>query len=106
VLKGAQVYITLHEYNKAIEDCDNAIKLNPTLAKAHMRKAVALMQLTQEPDSMSRAITSFKHALSIAEDKEIIAEIESTLKFAEKELLLDSALPMDHPERVRYNTML
>lgn len=76
-----------------------------------MRKAVALMELTKEPESTFKAIESFNNALLIAREneaeyKEIIEEMEKTVVFALKEVELDTALPMDHPERARYNTML
>ena len=45
------MFIKIEQFHKAIEDCETAIKLNPNSVKAHMRKAVALMELTKEPDS-------------------------------------------------------
>ena len=45
-LIGAQVYITLEQFDRAIEDCNQAISLNPAYVKAYMRKAVAQMEQT------------------------------------------------------------
>ena len=102
------MFIKIEQFHKAIEDCETAIKINPNWVKAHMRKAVALMELTKEPDSATQAIATFKHALKIAQDddQDIIDEMEGMLQFLKKEREQDTALPMDHPERTRYNTLL
>jgi len=38
------VYISLRDFERAVEDCDRAIEINPKWAKAYLRKAVAHSQ--------------------------------------------------------------
>jgi len=38
------VYISLKDFDRAVEDCDRAMAINPKWAKAFLRKAVALSQ--------------------------------------------------------------
>ena len=43
----AQVYINLRAYDKAIEDSETAIKLDPSFTRAYCRKAMAQYEMEQ-----------------------------------------------------------
>jgi hypothetical protein len=44
---GAQVYITLRQFEAAVQDCDKALVINPDWTKAYFRKAIALSEMTE-----------------------------------------------------------
>ena len=99
----------MEQYEKAIEDCNEALKINHKWTKAYFRKAVALQELHYLKGAAQEAIFTFREGLMLAEsdgDKEMAAEISKALSQAEQELQLDTNLPADHPERLRSDAML
>jgi len=47
----SQCFIHLRQYKRALEDCEEAIRLNPSNVKAYMRKGLCLRQLGQLEES-------------------------------------------------------
>lgn len=83
--------------------------MNPNWLKSYLRIANALLQLVNQPGTCERAIKVLKEALELQFDensKEIQEEMKLMLESAQEEHKLDTQLPMDHPERARYGTML
>jgi tetratricopeptide (TPR) repeat protein len=59
-LRGA-AYLQKGDYGKAIEDCDQAIRLDPQLAKAYNNRGLAHLQKRD----FERAIIDFNHAIRL-----------------------------------------
>lgn len=47
----AQAHLTMGNFSKAIADCDIALKIDQQFIKAYFRKALAINQMTQLPNS-------------------------------------------------------
>ena len=99
IIVGATVYFEIEDYNKSIDDCDRALELNPQMVKAMFRKAKCLCEKLQ----MEEAIKQLKAAQTIEPDNQ---DINKLLKEYENEVEEDMKLPLDHPERLRFNSML
>lgn len=68
----AACHLSLKNFQKTIEDCDRAISIDPNFAKAHRRRALALMNLLKFEESLN----SFKKAVTLDKDQTIKNEYE------------------------------
>jgi tetratricopeptide (TPR) repeat protein len=57
---GAQVYITLRQFEAAVQDCNKALEINPDWTKAYFRKAMALSEMTELLGSDEQALAVLK----------------------------------------------
>lgn len=85
----AAVNFMMHRYMECVDDCDDALRLDPTLLKLHIRKAKALMRLghLQPADTafsqlLGTTMEKF-HALVI--DRDYLVALEQTLASAKME---------------------
>ena len=98
-LLGAAVYTAIEKFEDAIKDCDRALEINAGFVKAYFRKAVALRE---KLDNLS-AMESLKKALELEpSNEEFIKLFEETKKEYEE----DNSIPVDHPERQRFEKLL
>lgn len=90
-------YLNLNKYFDAKEDCDLAIKIDPTLIKAHYRRGLAHKELFCH----SKACDDFEKVLSLdTSSTQANKEIQSLQKLLEDDPRLDLKL-YDKPERLR-----
>lgn len=68
----AACYLALKNYARTIEDCDRAISIDPNFAKAHRRRALALMNQLKFEESLN----SFKKAVALDKDQTTKNEYE------------------------------
>jgi hypothetical protein len=77
--------------------------------KAYYRKSKALFEMVDTPGNDIAAIDSMQKGLELAQqqssDPELVEEIERMLAEAEDEHTLDTTIPLEHPERRRFNKM-
>lgn len=107
---GAQVYIDLNRNQEAISDCDEAIKCNPNWIKAYLRKGEALNKINDLQGADELALIALNQGREIAskdpnENANLIGTFASLIAFGEQELGLDRSIPLDHPERQRFNDL-
>ncbi len=72
----------MEQYEKAVEDCNQAIRINNRWTKAYFRKAVALQELAHLPGTALDAIEALREGLKIAsteEDQDLTSEFERLL---------------------------
>ena len=101
-------YLAIEQFDKSIEDCDQAIALNKdfvkvisllTIDQAYYRKALAYREKLDD----ERAIETLKDGLKLDPENE---DIKTLLKEAEEEYKEDHNLPKDNPEVMRFDKML
>ena len=56
----------MQQFEKAVEDCNQAIKINSRWTKAYFRKALALQELTHIPGTALDAIEALREGHKIA----------------------------------------
>jgi len=82
-----------------IEDCDEAIQIDPKYVKSYPRKARALHILTR----FQQALDTVKIGLELDPEIQDLKELESQLT---EEIDADSLLSKDHPERKKFENLL
>jgi tetratricopeptide (TPR) repeat protein len=95
----ANAYLELSENQKCIDDCNESIKIDPNFHKSYFRKAKAQVNL----DKLVDAIETLNEGLKIDKDRE---EMKDLLNDLVHELELENKLPVDHPERKRFQNLL
>lgn len=95
----ASVYIELHRYQNAIEDAARAIEIDPTWIKGYYRMAAAY----RETSNFHEALEFISRGLAIKPDFE---ELVTLQKGIEADLAIETALPLDHPERQKFNNLV
>ena len=94
----ANAYLSLDMFQNAVDDCDQAIKLEPKFAKAYLRKSNALLNIVRVPE----AIECIKTGIAIEPENE---EFKKLLEEAEHELKEDTKIPEDNPVKQQFNLM-
>ena len=61
----------LQEFNECVKDCDQAIQINPSFAKAYFRKGKALASL----DELNEAKEVVEAGLKLERDNEQLVEL-------------------------------
>jgi hypothetical protein len=56
----------MEQFEKAVDDCNQAIRINGRWTKAYFRKAVALQELTHIPGTALAAIEALREGHKIA----------------------------------------
>ena len=95
----ANAQLELHNYEECINDCNSAIEIEPSYTKSYYRKAKALYGQNKLKD----ALTVIEKAQEMDPAN---SDIQQLLEKILQEIELDSKLPMDHPERVKFQAML
>lgn len=93
---GAQVYISLRDFERAVEDCDRAIAINPKWVKAYLRKAIAHSQqfLSIENILLIKETVETGLKLTNAEtDAALVADFNDVLSFIKEEERIESNVP-------------
>ncbi len=93
------VKIQLDQLKEAVEDCDKALAINNKFVKAYLRKAQAFREQLEN----LAAIEEIKKALELEPTNE---EFLTLVKELKEEFEEDNALPVDHPERQRFEQLL
>lgn len=91
----ANAYLELFENQKCVEDCDMAIKIEPSFAKSYFRKAKANFNL----QNLVEAMETLKIGIKYDENNESMNQL---LKEIKAEIEEDNKIPPDHPERKRF----
>ena len=95
----AAALIEKHKYDEAIEDSQKSIEINPNYLKAYHRKATALLELGKHQESLDVINT----ALAIDPACKDFQEIRENVL---KEIQINSVLPSDHPERIKFDKLV
>jgi hypothetical protein len=53
-------------FHEAVADCDKAIEINKNWLKAYIRKAIAIREMIEDKNSITKALEIFKLGHSIA----------------------------------------
>lgn len=93
------VFLETEEFDKVHADCDRCLDIDPKFLKAYFRKAQAYREQLKD----EAAIEILTKALEIEKENEDIQKLLTDVK-TEREL--DTALPTDHPERMRFDHLL
>ena len=94
----AAAYIALHRAEEALQDATGAIESDPTYYKAYFRKADALRSI----DRLTEALEIVTQAIASLGSK---PELDTLLTELQQELLVEQKVPLDHPERAKFNQM-
>lgn len=97
----AQAHITMGNFSEAIADCDIALKIDQQFIKAYFRKALAINQMTQLPDSQTQTIALLEKVIEMDPEN---SEAVSMLAFAKQELKDDSHVPVAE-EKERFEAL-
>lgn len=95
----ANAQLELHNYEECINDCNSAIEIEPTYTKSYYRKAKALYCQNRLQDALS--VIEKAHEMEPS-NSDILSLQDKIIK----EIELESKLPPDHPERVKFQAML
>ena len=87
------------KFEEAIKDCDRAIEINGSFVKAYYRKALALRE---KLDNLS-AMEALKKAIELDPTNQ---EYKDLFEATKKEYEEDNSIPVDHPERQRFEKLL
>ena len=93
------VYIARHKFAEAIEDSSKSISINPSYAKAYHRKACALRELSH----FEEALSVINEGLKITPDSQDLVTLHEEIT---KDIQVNNVLPPDHPERVKFDTLI
>ena len=105
-LAGAQVYIHLRDFERAVEDCDRAITLNPNWTKAYLRKAVAHSQQYLSIENILQIKNTVESGIKLLNsdtDAALIAEFNDVLAYIKEEERIESFVPITDPRRTILN---
>lgn len=94
----AAALIALHRGEEALQDASRAIESDPGYYKAYFRKADALRSV----DRIAEALEVVNSTISLLGSKPELATLQTEL---ERELKVELTVPLDHPERVRFNEL-
>jgi tetratricopeptide (TPR) repeat protein len=92
----ANAYLEIDEFQKCIDDCEMAIKLDPKYVKSYVRKGNALLNTVK----VQQAIECFKMAVELEPDNQDYAKL---LEEAYHELKEDSKIPDDNPVKQKFD---
>jgi histone-lysine N-methyltransferase SETD3 len=95
----ANCHLELNEFEECISDCNQAIQIYPSYSKSYFRKAKALVNLQR----LKEALEVAEEGLKLEPDNPAFLELISEIQ---KEIEQDNVLPLDHPERRRFNALL
>ena len=93
------VYIAQNKYEEALADASKSISLDTSYMKADFRKVSALTELSR----FEEALAVITEALSIQPNFSELLELKKEI---EEELRALNVLPLDHPERVKFNNLV
>lgn len=95
----AAAFIEKHKYDEALADSQKSIQINPSYLKAYHRKATALLELGRNEESLD----TINAALAIDTNCKDFFEIKENVV---KEIKINSVLPSDHPERIKFDNLV
>ena len=95
----ANAYLELQQYEECIADCNQSIKIDKTFIKSYFRKAKALIG----QDKLQQALDTLKEGLEVDPDNVDFVKLSAELAH---EITEDNKLPLDHPERKRFQQLL
>lgn len=93
------MYTVINKFDDAITDCDRALEVNNTFTKAYFRKALAQRE---KLDNLS-ALETLKKAIELEPANE---EYKKLFEDTKKEYEEDNTIPVEHPERQRFEKLL
>lgn len=93
------MYTVINKFDDAITDCDRALEVNNTFTKAYFRKALAQRE---KLDNLS-ALETLKKAIELEPANE---EYKKMFEDTKKEYEEDNTIPVEHPERQRFEKLL
>ena len=73
----ANVYISQFEFEKAVADADTAIKIDPNFARAYLRKATALFELTGLPDFLQQTLGATEGGIAVTTDTKMTNDFQT-----------------------------
>ena len=94
----ANAYLELKKYEECVNDCDEAIKVDPKYVKSYFRKSLALLRLQK----MNEALDMISVAVELEPSQQSFVELKTLIS---KEIEEDSKVPLDHPSRKVYETL-
>ncbi len=89
----------IDKFDDAITDCDRALEVSKQFTKAYYRKALALRE---KLDNLS-ALETLKKAIELEPANE---EYKKLFEETKREYEEDNSIPVDHPERQRFEKLL
>ena len=95
----ANAYLEVKDYDQCISDCDQAIQIDQSFTKSYLRKTKALLAQSKTSEALKNVGLALEHD---PENKEFIKLWSDLLKEVES----DGKLPMDHPERKKFEDLL
>ena len=90
----ANAYLSLKEYQKCVDDCKQAIQIEPAFVKAHYRMVRALFNM----DLLEEAKQAAETALAIDPSNEMVVDM---LKEIEEDMALENVMPGNEKERAK-----
>ncbi len=97
------MYIHLRDYERAVEDCDRAIALNPKWTKAYLRKAVAHSHQFLSLENILQIKATVESGLKLLNadtDAALINEFNDVLVYIKEEERIESLVPATDPRRI------
>ena len=91
----ANAHLESQSFKECIEDCDQAIQIDPNFTKSYYRKAKALWQIDRLEEASQVIATALEREPENADYLKAAKEINH-------ELEIDSRLAVDHPERKKF----
>ena len=95
----AAALIGLHRYEEALADGLHATQADPNYAKGFFRQADALRKVDRMEESLAIVTSTIDRLGSFP-------ELETLLSNLKEEIALELRVPLDHPERTKFRTVV
>lgn len=94
----ANAHLELGNFENCIQDCDEAIKIEPSFVKSYIRKGNALFN--------SKRVTEAKDAFEQALKIESTDEIKNLIEECIKDMEYEDKVPKDNPMKIKFSKLV